>query len=130
MKWLIAKIINPSNTNAKLDEFNDKEKVEAIMYKQIMSSFRYLCNRIPNIYCALMITRRLMIEPRKSHLVATKRILMYPKETMKFDLLFSAVVKEKNVCLIGYSNFDCCGYKIDRRSISRYVRKYNVVCIF
>lgn len=38
-----------------------------------------------------------MSEPRKSHLMATKRILIHLNGTMSLGLLFPAIVKEKKV---------------------------------
>lgn len=40
-------------------------------------------------------------------------------------MLFPNVVKEKNSRLIGYSDSNWCGDRIDRRSILGYVFKYN-----
>jgi hypothetical protein len=40
---------NPSETNAKLDECSNEERVEPTEFKQIVGSLRYLCNSRPDI---------------------------------------------------------------------------------
>jgi hypothetical protein len=51
---------NPSETNAKLDECNNEEKVEATEFKQIVESLRYLCNGRRDICFAVSIIKRFM----------------------------------------------------------------------
>jgi hypothetical protein len=40
---------NPSETNARLDECSNEERVEPTEFKQIVGSLRYLCNSRPDI---------------------------------------------------------------------------------
>lgn len=65
------------------------------MYKQIMSSLRYLCNSRINICYTLGIISKFMSEPIKSHLMGATIIFVYLKGTMSLDLLFSSVMGEK-----------------------------------
>jgi hypothetical protein len=102
---------NPSETNAKLDECSNEEKVESTEFKQIVGSLRYLCNNRPDICFAVGIISRFMNDLRKSHLTAAKMILRYVKGTLKFGLLFPAANKEGEAELEGYFDSDWCGDK-------------------
>jgi len=66
---------------------------------------------------------------RKSHLSAAKRILRYVKGTLKFGLLFPIASKEGKAKIEGYSDSDWCGDRMDRRSTSRYLFKFNDAAI-
>jgi len=81
-------ISNPSETNSKLDECFKEENVDSIMFRQIVRSLRYLCNSRRDICYSVSVISKLMHDPRKSHLIAAKRILRYIKGTIDFGLLF------------------------------------------
>jgi hypothetical protein len=85
---------NLSETNVKLDECSDEERVEPTEFKQIVGSLRYLCNSRPDICFAVSIISRFMNDPKKSHLTAAKRILRYVKGTLKPGLIFPATNNE------------------------------------
>ena len=42
-------VSNPSETNSRLDECSEEEKVDSTMFRQIVGSLRYLCNSRPEI---------------------------------------------------------------------------------
>lgn len=50
-------ITNPSEINAKFDEFSEEENVEATKVNQMVGSLRYLRNSRPDIYIADLIQR-------------------------------------------------------------------------
>jgi len=81
-------VSNPSETNSKLDECTEEEKVDSTMFRQIVGSLRYLCNSRPDICYSVSVISRFMYDPRKSHLIAAKRILRYIKGTIDLGLLF------------------------------------------
>ena len=58
---------------------------------------------------------RFQADPRESHLNATKRILKYLKSTQNVGLWYP---KDSPFELIGYSDADFAGCKIDRKSTS------------
>ena len=58
---------------------------------------------------------RFQASPRESHLTATKRILRYLKHTQDVELLYP---KGSQFELIGYSDSDYAGCKVDRKSTS------------
>ena len=118
-------VSNPSKTNSKLDECIKEEKVDSTMFRQIVGSLRYLCNNRPYICYSVSVISKFMHDPRKSHMVAAKRILRYIKGTIDFGLLFPYGVQSEVNELIGYSDSDRCGDLTDRRSTSGYVFKFN-----
>lgn len=65
-------VTNPFETNAKLDDYANEEKVEVIFYKQIVGSLRYLYNSRQDIYYAVSILSRFISMPKKLHLVDAK----------------------------------------------------------
>lgn len=90
-------VINLFGTNEMLDECNNEDKVEATMYNYIVGSLMYSCNRRLEICYEVSIISKFMSDPEKPQPVATKRILMYLKGTMRLDLLFPGVVDEKKI---------------------------------
>jgi hypothetical protein len=58
---------------------------------------------------------RFQANPKKIHLRFVKRIMRYLVYTPKFRLWYP---KESTFDLIGYSNADCAGCKIDRKNTS------------
>jgi hypothetical protein len=118
-------VANSSETNSKLDECSKEDKVDLTMFRQIVGSLRYLCNSRPDIFYSVSVISKFMHDPRKSHLIATKRILRYIKGTMDFGLLFPYGTKSEVNELIGYSDSDWCGDLTDRRSTSSCVFKFN-----
>jgi hypothetical protein len=76
------------------------------MFRQIVGSLRYLCNNRPDICYSVSV---IMHDPRKSHLIAAKRILRYIRGTIDFGLLFPYGAQSKVNELIGYSDGDWLG---------------------
>jgi hypothetical protein len=122
-------ISNPCDTNLKLEECSDEEMVDSTMFKQIVGSLRYLCNSRPDICFVVGIISRFMNSPRKSHLIAAKRILRYVKGTVNYGVLFPKHEAKSDVKLVGYSDSDWSGDRVDRRSTSGYVFLLNGTAI-
>ncbi|CAJ2662467.1 unnamed protein product [Trifolium pratense] len=120
---------NPSETNTKIDECSDEEKVDPTVFRQIVGSLRYVCNSRPDICYAVSVISRFMHDPRKSHMIAAKRILRYLKGTLEIGLLFPIGTNSAGSTLIGYSDSDWCGDITGRRSTSGYVFKFNNAAI-
>ncbi|XP_073224906.1 secreted RxLR effector protein 161-like [Cicer arietinum] len=95
----------------------------------MVGSLRYLCNSRPDICYSVSVISKFMHDPRKTHLIAAKRILRYIKGTKEFGMLFSNGSKGERSELIGYSDSDWCGDITDRRSTFGYVFKFNEVVI-
>jgi hypothetical protein len=122
-------VSNPCDTNLKLEECSDEEMVDSTMFKQMIGSLRYLCNSRPDICFIVGVISRFMNSPRKSHLIAAKRILRYVKGTVNYGVLFPKHEAKSAVKLIGYSDSDWCGDRVDRRSTSGYVFLLNGAAI-
>lgn len=122
-------ILNPSETNSKIDECNDEERVDLTVFRQMVGSLRYLCNNMPYICYSVSVISKFMHDPRKTHMIAAKRILRYVKGTKEYGLLFP----NRSTCdrsgLIRYSDSDWCGDITDRRSTSDYVFKFKETTI-
>ncbi|CAJ2679021.1 unnamed protein product [Trifolium pratense] len=78
-------ISNPSETNTKLDEYNNEEKVDSIMFRQIVDTLRYVCNSMPEVCYSVSVISKFMHDPRKSQLAAAKRIFWYLKGTLDYE---------------------------------------------
>jgi hypothetical protein len=122
-------ILNPSDTNVKLDECADEEGVDPTLFRQMIGSLRYLCNSIPDICYAVSVISKFMNSPKKSHMTAAKRILRYVKGTLKLGLLFPTGSNDDSAELKSYSDSDWGGDKTDRRSTSGYVMIFNNVAV-
>jgi hypothetical protein len=122
-------VSNPSETNSKLNECSDMEKVDATLFRQMVGSLRYVCNSRPDICYSVSMISRYMHDPRKPHLIAAKRIFRYIRGTLDFGLHFPIGTNCKGSVLIGYSDSDWCGDMTDRKSTSGYVFKFNNVAI-
>jgi hypothetical protein len=69
----------------------------------------------PDVMFSVFICVKFQASPRESHLKATKRILRYLKHTQNVRLWYPKGAKFK---LIGYSDSNYAGCKVERRSIS------------
>lgn len=67
---------------------NSKEEADSTLYKQMIGSLKYLCNRRPYIYFSVGVLDRFMQQPLKKHMMATKRVMRYIKGTLDFGILF------------------------------------------
>lgn len=115
--------ITLAETNHKLDFDVEDDDVDAITFKQLIDSLRYLYNTRPDIFYSVGIMSRLMNKPKWSHYQAAIRILRYIKRTLKYGVLFPSGVKYV-LELIGYSDSEWCGDKVDIRCTSGYFFKY------
>ena len=78
-------------------------------------SLLYLTARRLDIMYATCLCTRFQADPRKPHLVVVKRIFRYLKGFVNLRLWCP---RESEFKLIGYSNADFTGCKIDRKSTS------------
>ncbi|WVZ89279.1 hypothetical protein U9M48_035705 [Paspalum notatum var. saurae] len=99
-------ISTPMSTNEHLDADVDGKPVDQSTYRSMIGSLLYLTASRPDIMFSVCLCARFQAAPKESHLTAVKRILrpMVP-EGAKFELL-------------GYSDSDFAGYRVDRKSTS------------
>jgi hypothetical protein len=78
-------------------------------------SLLYLCASQPDIMLSVCMCARFQANPKEVHLRVVTRILRYLVHTPKFGLWYP---KGSTFDLIGYSDADWAGCKIDRKSTS------------
>jgi len=85
------------------------------MFRGMAESLLYLTASKPNIMQFVCVCARFQASPKESHLIVVKRILKYLKGTISFGLCYPSGA---SLSLIGYSDADYGGCKIDRKSTS------------
>ena len=87
-----------------MSKHEEGNKVDPILYKNIVGSLHYLTCIKPDILYAIGVVSRYMENPTTTiHLKAAKRILRYLKGTIDFGLYYSVSNDYK---LVGYSDSD------------------------
>ena len=105
----------PMPTSTKLDADLKGTKIDITNYRGMIGSLLYLTASRPDIMFATCLCARFQADPRESHLTAVKRIFRYLKGNPNLGLWYP---KESEFNLIGYSDADYAGCKIDRKSTS------------
>jgi hypothetical protein len=108
-------IKTPMGTNGHLDLNTGGKSVDQKVYRSMIGSLLYLCASRPDIMLSVCMCARFQADPKEVHLRAVKRILRYLVHTPKFGLWYP---KGSTFDLIGYSDADWAGCKIDRKSTS------------
>jgi hypothetical protein len=108
-------IKTPMGTNGHLDLDTGGKSVDQKVYRSMIGSLLYLCASRPDIMLSVCMCARFQTNPKEVHLRAVKRIMRYLVYTPKFGLWYS---KGSTFDLIGYSDADWAGCKIDRKSTS------------
>jgi hypothetical protein len=101
-------IKTPMETNGHLDLCASRPNI-------MLGSLLYLCASRPNIMLSICMCARFQANPKEVHLRNVKRIMRYLVYTLKFGLWYP---KGSTFDLIGYSDADYAGCKIDRKSAS------------
>ena len=95
-------------------EINTKEtKVDISNYRGMVGSLLYLTASRPDIMFSTCLCARFQVDPRESHLIAIKRIFRYLKGTPNLGIWYP---RDSGFDLIGYSDADYAGCRIDRKS--------------
>jgi hypothetical protein len=108
-------IKTPMGTNVHLDLDAGGKSVDQKVYRSMIGSLLYLCAFRPDIMLYVCMCARFEADPKEVHLRAVKRIMRYLVYTPKFGLWYP---KGSTFDLIGYSDVDWVGCKIDRKSTS------------
>jgi hypothetical protein len=108
-------IKTPMGTNGHLDLDMGGKFVDQKVYWSMIGSLIYLCASRPDIMLFVCMCARFEADPKEVHLRAVKRIMRYLVYTPKFGLWYP---KGSTFDLIGYSDVDGAGCKIDRKSTS------------
>jgi hypothetical protein len=108
-------IKTPMGTNGHLDLDTGGKSVDQKVYRSMIGSLLYLCASRPDIMLSVCMCARFQADPKEVHLRAVKRILRYLVYTPKFGLWYP---KGSSFDLLGYSDADWAGCKIDRKNTS------------
>jgi len=92
-----------------------RKGVDKTKYRGLIGSLLYLTTSRPDIMFAVCICARYQANPKESHFKVAKRILKYVKETSTVGLWY---LSHSPIHLIGYSDSDFVGCKLDRKSTS------------
>jgi hypothetical protein len=104
----------PSNGHLDLDEGG--KSVDQTLYCSMIGSLLYLTASRPDIMFSVCMCARFQACPKEPYLSAVKRILRYLKHIPSIGLWYP---KGARFQLVGYSDSDYAGCKIDRKSTSR-----------
>jgi hypothetical protein len=108
-------IKTPMPTNGHLDLNGDGKAVDQKVYHSMIGSLLYLCASRPHIMLSVCMCARFQANPKECHLMAVKRILRYLVYTRYLGLWYP---KGSTFNLLGYSDSDYAGCKVDRKSTS------------
>jgi hypothetical protein len=109
-------IKTPMDTNRHLDLDMGGKSVDQKIYHSMIGSLLYLCTSRLDIMFSMCMCARFQTVPKECHLRAVKRIMRYLVLTSYLDLWYP---KGAHFELIGYSDADYAGCKVDRKSTSR-----------
>jgi hypothetical protein len=104
----------PMGMDGHLDLNKGGKSVDQKSYRSMIGSLLYLCASRPDIMLSVCMCARFQSDPKECHLVAIKRILRYLVSTP--CLIWYP--KRSTFELIGYSDSDYTGCKVDRKSTS------------
>jgi len=91
------------------------KRVDQMKYRGLIGSLLYLTTSRPNVMFVVCLCARYQANPKESHLKAAKRILKYLKGTTNVGLRYPSY---SSIHLIGYSDSDFAGCKLDQKSTS------------
>ena len=105
----------PMSSSTKMDKDEKGKCVDQKLYRSMIGSLLYLTASRPDILFSVCMCSRFQSCPKESHLVAVKKIFRYLVDTPNLGLWYP---RGTNFKLIGYSDADFAGYKVDRKSTS------------
>ena len=111
-------IKTPIPTDGHLDLNIEGKAMDTKVYRSMIRSLLYLCASRPDIMFSVCMCARFQANPKKCHLVTVKRILRYLVHTPNLGLWYP---KGSKFDLLGYSDSDYAGCKVDRKTLRRHV---------
>jgi hypothetical protein len=90
--------------------------VDQKVYRSIIGSLLYLCASSPDIMLSVCMCARFQTNPKECHLTTVKRIMRYLLHTPNLELWYP---KGSKFDLLGYSDSNYTGCKVDRKSTLR-----------
>jgi hypothetical protein len=108
-------IKTPMGTNGHLDLDLGGTLVDKKVYRSMIGSLLYICSSMPDIMFSVCMCARFQAAPKDYHLREVKRIMWYLILTPNLRLWYS---KGSHFELLGYSDADYAGCKVDMKSTS------------
>jgi hypothetical protein len=108
-------IKTPMPSNGHLDLNEEGKSIDQKVYRYMIGSLLYLCASRPDIILSVCMCVRFQANPKECHLMAVKIIFRYLVHTPNLGLWYS---KGSTFDLLGYSDSDYAGCKVDRKSTS------------
>jgi hypothetical protein len=108
-------IKTPMGTNGHLDLDMSAKSVDQKVYCSIISSFFYLCASRPDIMLSVCMCARFQAAPKECHMMVVTRIMRYLDLKPNLGLWYP---KGSHFDLIGHSDADYAGCKVDKKSTS------------
>src|SRR4051812_39729433 len=108
-------IKTPMPTNGQLGPDENGKDYDQKVYRSMIGSLLYLCASGPDIMLSVCMCARFQAAPKESHHQAVKRILRYLAHTPSLGLWYP---KGTQLDLVGYSDSDYAGDRVDRKSTS------------
>ena len=96
----------------KLMKANTTAKVDATLYRSIISGLRYLVHMRPDIAFVVCYVSCFMEDPREDHWATVKRLLRYVKGTVDHGIVFSKTGKSRLQFTV-FSDADMAGTSTD-----------------
>nr|GEW55735.1 uncharacterized mitochondrial protein AtMg00810-like [Tanacetum cinerariifolium] len=103
----------PMETQKPLLKDEDGEGVDVHTYRSMIGSLMYLISSRPDIMFTVCSYARYQVNQKVSHLYAVKRIFRYLKGRPKLGLWYP---KDSPFDLVAYTDNDCAGASLDRKS--------------
>jgi hypothetical protein len=106
-------IKTPMALNGHLDLNEEGKSVDQKVFRSMIGSLLYLCVSRPDIMLSVCMCARFQANPKECHLMAVKRTFRYLVHTPNLGLWYP---KGSTFDLLGYSNSDYAGCKVDQKS--------------
>jgi len=94
-----------------------------ICSSNFFGSLSFIYNSMSNLCSVVGLTSIFLDDPRRSNMIASRRILRYLKSTLRNAIMFPKAIEQAYTMLIRYSNVDCCENKVNRRTTIGYFFK-------
>ncbi|KAJ3686570.1 hypothetical protein LUZ61_015734 [Rhynchospora tenuis] len=105
----------PMGKSTCIDADDKGVAMDITLYRGMIGSLLYLTASRPDIMYAVCLCARYQANPKESHHKAVKRILRYVKGTQNLGLWYG---KQTELDLVGYTDADFAGDRMDRKSTS------------
>ena len=78
----------PMIIGCKLSKEDESEEVDQRLYRSMIGSLLYVTASRPDVMQVVGQVARIQVAPKKTHIIAVKRIFKYLKDTMDFGLWY------------------------------------------